>query len=134
MEPELRALLQAGLPDVPPDRINWGEHPQDNSRNYIVLHLISASEGRTMQGRDGLERSRVQIDCYATNFGAARQMARSVKGVLDFYRGGQFLGVFLDTIRLPRETPPNRDGGTDAGDQLYNASLDFIVNWRNQHG
>lgn len=128
MELELRALLQAGLPDIPPDRINWAQHPQDSSTSYIVLHLISTNQGHTMQGPDGLERSRVQIDCYARNFGDAMAMGRAVKAVLDFHRDGNILGIFFDDMRLPREA------GTDVGDGIYNASLDFFINWRRPNG
>ena len=133
MEADLRALLLAGLSGMTVDRINWGESPQEITTDYIVLHLVSFQEGRTQQGPDGLEISRVQIDCYARSLGGARGMARSVQRALDFYRGGGFLGIFLDALRLPREDPTHREGGRDAGQPLYHASLDFIVNWRSQN-
>ena len=126
METALRALLIAGLPAMSAGRINWGEHPRDEARPYIVLHLVSLTEGHTMQGPDGLERSRVQIDCYAPSFGQAREIAGDVKRVLDHYREGQFRGVFFDAARTTRES------GEDNA-PLYRCSLDFIVNWRDDN-
>ena len=127
METALRALLIAGLPGMSAGRINWSEHPRDEARPYITLHLISLTEGHTMQGPDGLERSRVQIDCYAPSFGQAREVAAGVKGFLNHYHGGGFRGVFFDSARTTRES------GEDNA-PLYRCSLDFIVNWRDDNG
>ena len=126
METALRALLIAGLSDLSAGRINWGEHPRDEARPYIVLHLVSLREGSTMQGPDGLEQSRVQIDCYAPSFGQARELAAAVKAMLNHHRGDGFRGVFFDNARTTRES------GEDNA-PLYRCSLDFLINWRNDH-
>lgn len=128
METALRTLLMAGLPGVPALRVNWGEHPQDGGRPYVVLHLISVTQGHHMQGPEAMERSRVQVDCYAPSFGGAREMASAVKSALDFHRGGGFLGILFDGMRSTRES------GDTPGDALYRVSLDFIVNWRTSNG
>ena len=133
METALRALLVAGLPGMSAGRINWGEHPRDEARPYIVLHLISLTEGHTMQGPDGLERSRVQIDCYAPSFGQARELAGSVKSALDFRRDGGFRGIFFAGMRQSRESGYSRDDGGSSGESLYRCSIDFIVNWRDDN-
>lgn len=91
------------------------------------MHLISLNEGHTMQGPDGLQKIRVQVDCYAPNFGDAFDLAGRVKAALDFHRGGGFLGIFFDGMRLPRE------GGESKGGALYRASLDFLTHWRASH-
>lgn len=126
METALRALLIAGLPGLTGTRINWGEHPDAEDRPYVVLHLISLREGHTMQGPDGLERSRVQVDCYAPSFGQARELGAQVKQALNHHHGGGFRGVLFDTARTSRES-----GNENAA--LYRCSLDFLINWRNDH-
>lgn len=128
MEQALRALLIAGLPAVPSDRINWGEHPQFGGRPYITMHLISVTQGHHMQGPEALEQSRVQVDCYAPTFGGARGMAVAVKTALDFRSGGGFLGILFDGMRQTRES------GDNAGEAIYRASLDFLTNWRTSDG
>lgn len=133
MEKVFRALLLAGFPEMSASRINWGEHPQGEDRPYIVLHLISLVEGHLMQGPDGLQRSRVQVDCYAPGFTEARELAGRVKTILDFHRSGRILGVFFSGLRMMREEGSNHSLGNNSGEALYRASLDFMVNWRADH-
>lgn len=128
METALRALLIAGLPDMPASRINWGEAPQGEDRPYAVLHLISVNQGHHMQGPEALEQSRVQVDVYAPAFGEARSMASAVKAALDFHSGGNFLSIFFAGMRQSRETSET------AGEPLHRASLDFMINWRTSNG
>lgn len=118
METELRALILDGIGGL----IDWGESPQPGASQYVVLHLISDDEGVTMQGRDGLRQSRVQVDIYAPTFGGAAQKAAAMKDLLHGYRGGNFQGVFFAGGRTPRE-------GSDEASAIYRASLDFMVNW-----
>lgn len=127
MEQEFRALLLAGLEGVPAARINWGQHLQMAGGPYLVLNLISLNEGRTMQGPDGLEQARVQVDCYALSYGEASSMGRRVKSLLDFYRGGGFRGIMFDAMRHLRES------GDNAGEAVYRASLDFLTHWRDEN-
>ena len=127
MEQDLRALLLAGLTGMTADRLNWGEHPQGAAGPYVVLYLVSWNMGHTQQGPDGLEQARVQVDCYADTFGAARGLARQVMGLLDGYRGGQFQAIFSAGMRMSREADEN------GGEAIYRASLDFIIHWRNEN-
>ena len=127
MEEALRALLLAGLPAMTGERVNWGSHPQDMPASYIVLHLVGLNRGRTQQGSDGIDTCRVQIDAYATDFITARDLGTGIIDHLDFHRGGGFEAIFFDTARLTRE------GGSNPGDGLYRASLDFIIHWRTSH-
>lgn len=128
MEQALRALLAARLPELSDARINWGEHPQDGGAPYVVMHLISVTRDAHMQGPGGMERSRVQIDCYGPTFGAARGLAGKVMGILDFHRAGGFRGILFAGMRQLRES------GENAGEAIHRASLDFIVNWRDENG
>ncbi|OJH43970.1 hypothetical protein [Paracoccus sp. SM22M-07] len=131
MEEALRALLLAGLSDMTAERVNWGSHPQDMPANapasYIVLHLVGLNRGRTQQGADGIDTSRVQIDAYAPDFITARDLGTGIINHLDFHCGGGFEAIFFDTARLTRE------GGSNPGDGLCRASLDFIIHWRTSH-
>ena len=122
METDLRTLLQAGLaPLVPPGSINWAEHPQGVDRPYVVLTLPSDTEGATMQGRDGLRQSRVQVDCYGPTFASVAAIRVAVMDTLHGYRGGNFRGVFFDGARSLREP------GDDA---VHRLSMDFLTHWR----
>lgn len=120
-------MLIAGLSGMPASRITWGEHLGAAS-SYIVLQLIDMAEGHTQQGPDGLEQSRVQIDCFAPDYLGARDLGRDVKALLDFHRGGGFRGIFFDGLRMTRESDENE------GEAIYRASLDFLTHWRKNDG
>ena len=123
MEVDLRALLRA-TPAVTTitSAINWGEHPQDAAGPYVVLSLASDNEGATMQGRDWLRQSRVQVDCYAPAFAQAAAMREAIIDALHGYRGGRFRGVFFDGARYFREA--------DEAAPMHRMSLDFLTHWR----
>lgn len=134
MERELRALLIAGLSDMPAARVSWGEHHADLASAYVVLHLISTREGRTQQGPDGLLQGRVQVDCYAPTYAGANALGKRVKDVLDFYRGGGFRAILFDEMRQTREGGAGSlDGGANGGEALHRASLDFLTSWRDDN-
>lgn len=127
MEIELRALAVTAT-GLSPLRVNWGEAGSVDRAPYVVLHLIGMTDGRHMQGPNRLFRSRVQIDCYAPDFAGAAALRAAVISALDGYRDGILRGVFFDGARQTRES------GANAGEAVYRASLDFLVNWRKSDG
>ncbi|ABN78420.1 DUF3168 domain-containing protein [Cereibacter sphaeroides] len=122
MEQALRALLLAssGVTALTEKRVNFGSHPQGAGFPYVVLNTISDREGLTVNGPDGLQQARVQIDCFAETYMAAKQLSRAVRAVLHGHSGGGFQGVFLDGARDLREP------GDDTG-RPYRVSLDFLT-------
>jgi hypothetical protein len=129
MEEELRAVLlaNAGVAAlVPPANVNWGSHPQGLALPGIVLNTIGDAEGYTMTGPDGLSQGRVQVDCYGTSYGQAKELSRAVIAALSGYRGGGFQGVFRVGTR------DGREGGTNEATRPSRVSLDFTTHWREQ--
>ena len=126
MEEAIRArlLATAAVTAICSTRINWGSHPQGHALPGIVLQRISGAEGATLQGRDGLDVGRVQVDAWALDYGAAKTLARAVVASLHGHRTAPFQGVFHEATREERE------GGSNEADRPYRVSLDFIVNWR----
>lgn len=128
MEADFRALLATGLSDLGAGRINWDEHPQGMTGDYVVLVLIDMTGRHTQQGPDGLQQARVQVDCYSQTSLGARLLATAVRETLDGHRGGRFRGIFFDGLRVARE--PDENGG----EAIYRASLDFLTHWRESNG
>lgn len=124
MEEQLRSLLLAD-PSITAitSHINWGAHPQGEAFPGAVLYVISDNEEYTLQGPDGLSAIRVQIDCYALTYGAAKQLSRAIRAKLSGYSGGQFQGVFLAGLR------DGREGGTNEADRPFRVSMDFMVHF-----
>lgn len=125
MEEAFRAILlaSAGVTALASTRVNYGEHPQGMAGPYIVLTVVDDAEGHTMTGPDGMSQGRVQVDCYAATYGAAKGLARAARVALDGYSGGSFGGVFLAATR------DGREGGTNEADRPFRVSLDFLTHW-----
>ena len=124
MENAFRALLTSSAAvtaHVPATRINFGTHPQGAQFPGIVLNTIDDAEGMTFTGPDGLSQARVQVDCYGATYAEAKSLARTVRGDLNGFSGGQFQGVFLALSRDYHET--------GAADRPYRVSMDFLVKW-----
>lgn len=121
MELDLRALILSigGMP--PPASVNWGMHPQDAEFPAIVMNVVGDRQAIHMSGPDGLSSARVQIDCYAMTYAAAKSMASTLRDDLNGYRGGRFQGIFLDAVRDLNET-----GRTD---RPFRTSMDFTVKY-----
>ena len=125
MEEEIRALLLAdsGVSSHAGDRINFGSHPQGANLPAIVLNTISDTEEYTLQGPDGVAEARIQTDCYAETYGAAKRLSRAVLSLLSGYQGGSLQGVFRAGAR------DGREGGSNEAERPYRVSLDFMVRY-----
>lgn len=126
MEEDIRTLLLAdgGVSAVVGTRINWGAHPQGAALPALVLNAISDVSGHTLEGPWAMSDGRVQIDCYAQSYGAAKTLGRSVRTALDGYKGGAINAVFFENAQ------DGREGGTNEADRPFRMSLDFIVNYQ----
>jgi hypothetical protein len=126
MRAALRSALLAHAPTVAiaGDRINWGEHPQGAPRPYVVLQAVSDVEGMTLEARNGLAQTRVQVDCYAMTMKGAVDLAAAVQTRLFGYRAGAIRNVEYLTTR------DGREGGANEADRPFRVSMDFLVHWR----
>ncbi|SNT43578.1 Protein of unknown function [[Luteovulum] sphaeroides subsp. megalophilum] len=123
MEEDLRALL-LGAPAITAlagTRINFGRHPQGDPLPALVLTTVSDREGLTLDGPDGLQRARVQIDCYAASYGEAKRLSRAVRDLLHGHAGGGFRALILEAARDL--------GAPEAPGRPFRVSLDFLVTY-----
>jgi len=125
MEEEFRAFLLATstITSQVGDRINFGTQPQGHLFPAIVLNTVSDIDGAHMNG-GGPSEGRVQVDCYAATYGAAKLVSRAVRSALHLYRGGGFL--------LIKQISANdsREGGTNEAERPYRSRIDFKTIWR----
>jgi hypothetical protein len=126
METAFRAILfgAAGVTALAGTRINWGAHPQGAAYPAAVLMRVSDAESYTLDGRDGLSKGRVQVDCYGMEYKAARDLAAAIRAVLSGYRGGNF------SLIEHAATRDSREGGTNEAERPYRVSMDFLTHWR----
>ncbi len=120
MEELVRAALlaDAAVTDRVGDRINYGAHPQGADLPGLVLNTISDAGGFLIATPEATSRARVQVDCYAESYGAAKLLSRAVRQSLNGYAAGALMGCFHAAAR------DGRDGG------IYRVSLDFDVQYR----
>lgn len=123
MEQDIRALLLAasGVTDICGTRINFGANPQGAALPAIVLNTVSDVQGVVLTAPEGHAEARVQVDCYASTYGAAKTLANAVRSRLTGYAGGDIQGVFQASSR------DYRDGNTTDPDRPYRVSADYTI-------
>lgn len=125
MEEIIRALLLAdsGVSSHAGTRINFGVHPQGEPLPAVVLNTISDNEGYLIASPDGLNAARIQADCYAGTYGAAKLLSRAVSAALSGHSGNGIKGVFHAGSR------DGREGGANEAERPYRVSLDYITTY-----
>ena len=106
-------------------RISPGRRPQAGPLPDIVLHIISGAPVYTDQGEAGLQENRIQIDCWALTYIAAKQVGEAVKSALSAYVGTAG-GVTFQFVLLSAERDFN-EPGSNVAEYFFRTSLDFIV-------
>lgn len=127
MEELIRALLKGdpAVAGIVGARVNFGAHPQGQPMPAIVLNTISDFEGVLLANASGLSDARIQVDCYALDYGPAKLLSRAVRAVLNGYSAGRIQGVFHAGSR------DSREGGSNEADRPYRVSLDFTLTYSN---
>lgn len=122
MEEALLALLLAssGVTALVSGRVDWGVRPQGSALPAVALHLISGGRDLTLDG-PGHREARVQVDCWASDFGGAVTLGRAVETALSGHRDTNFQAVLL-----LNEGSDSEDGIPGAG-RLFRRRLDFFV-------
>lgn len=121
MEEALRTLLKAdaGVIAAVGTKVEWGAQPQGTAAPYITLHRIGGARSKHLTGPDGMIESRVQVDCWGANYGAAKVAARAAIECLNGYRSASLRSVFIESER--------DDHDLDGPDPLYRTSVDLLI-------
>lgn len=104
------------------NKTHWVKVPQNVNLPYVRLQVISDPRPEHLQGYDGARVSRVQCDCFSTQWGEARALAELIVTALanPATVGGIVFG------RIKAEGP--RDLGEDVGTTfVHRASVDLLV-------
>lgn len=106
-------------------RIYPGAKPQGSALPAIVCNLISALPSYSDDGEDGIREDRIQIDCWAETYTAAKLTARAVVAALSAFQG-TVSGITFQYITLDLEHDLT-ESGANAADYPFRTSLDFNV-------
>ncbi len=129
MEAQLIAILLAdtGVSTLVGTRIWPGRRQQGGALPAIILNRISGAPIYTNDGETGLERARIQIDCWAKTYPEAKNTARAVQTAISAFAGEEspvrFRNILLDTEQDESEA------GSNQAEYLYRTRQDYIVLW-----
>lgn len=97
-----RLVTDNGVNALVVQRVYWMDRPQASALPAITLQTVSELRPQHMKGFDGLDFSRVQIDCWAATYAKAQEVKESViAAVAGEYTGDgiHFERAFIDGIR-----------------------------------
>lgn len=119
----LEESLTTALASVASGRRYWVRAPQGVDRPYVVLHRISGVPQYTFCDRS-LTVSRVQANCIADSYSAAKLLSRDLIAALDKYSDPEngLQAVFIDSDG--RDLPAESSGGVE---YLYGVAVDLIA-------
>jgi hypothetical protein len=130
-EEAVRAMIVAGTPGVTiGQRCYPIKAPQGAVRPYITFRRISGAPERHMGGPVPLAPARIQVECYAATYGAAKALADAVRLTLDGFRGEVAVGTatfYARSIALMNDLDDfvEPQAGTDDG--VYVVAADWRV-------
>lgn len=106
-------------------RVYWNYAAQDAAKPYIVLTTISDPRPEHLQGYQTRSDTRVQCDCFAATYSAARSLAEAV--VAAVATPGTYGGIVFGRVKAegPRDLGEMTPGGF-----VHRLSLDLIIEHR----
>jgi hypothetical protein len=118
-----RLKNDAPIAAVVATRIYWLKVPQNAARPYVRLQTISDPRPANLQGYDSARVTRVQADCFADTYGAARALAEKIITALATPDtvGGVHFGF------TKAEGPRDLGEDVDGIGFVHRASLDLLV-------
>lgn len=105
------------------DRANWGGRVRGDAPPSITLHKVSPGREWTHDGPDGVDRPRVQFDCFGATDDAAAALSRLVRAEMETpaeIGATQFHPAMLEGEQWIDE------GELDGGDPLFRVLLDLM--------
>lgn len=120
-----RLLGTSGVTSIAGERIFPGARPQASALPAVVFNVVSGAPVYTDDGEAGLAENRIQLDCWAETYTAAKQLSAAVKASLSAFVGAS-AGVNFQNILLITERD-RREGGSNAPEYLFRTMLEFTV-------
>lgn len=123
---DMQSALVARLSTATGGKGFWSVIPQDTQLPYVRFQTISDDRPQDLDGYEVARETRVQVDCFAKTYKAARQMAEAI--IAATTEPAIVAGIVFGRIKA--EGP--RDLGEDtATGFVHRASLDLLV-WHRQ--
>jgi len=121
-----RLATDAGLSSMVGTRVYRGIVPEGTALPYIRMNVISDPRPEHLKGYDAARVSRVQVDCFAASYGAARDMADRV--IAATIAPGTTEGIHFGRIKA--EGPRDLGEDVEGTGYVFRASLDLLAEHR----
>lgn len=108
------------------DRLFFSIKPQNEERASVVITLVDKTFPRTFDGASDYSQGRLQFDCFAPTYKAAKELATAVRKTVD-NRSGWQMGIDLDYVEVESESdiavaiPTGKSAPS-----IYGVSLDVV--------
>lgn len=123
MEGALRARI-VDASTTADDRVSWDERPQSSALPAVTLQIIDGARSQHLKGYNDLQRTPVQLDCWAESYEAAKALKESVLAAIVPEQSGN--GIRFDRAIEDRA----RSGGERAGEKfVFRQSVDLGIWW-----
>jgi hypothetical protein len=120
-----RLLATSAVATIVGTGVYPGAKPQGAPLPAIVFNKISGAPLYDDKGEAGIEESRLQIDCWATSYTAAKGLARAVRDSLSaFFGTSEGVESLYCTLETERDL---RESGSNAAEYLHRTSMDFLI-------
>jgi hypothetical protein len=117
-----RLINDAAVTAVVGSKVHWGIVPQGTALPYIRLQTISDPRPAHLQGYESARVTRVQCDCFAASYGAARGLAEKVIAAVAVPATVGSIQFGFVKSEGPRDLGEDTPNGF-----IHRASLDLLV-------
>lgn len=127
IEADLRAFLlaDATIAALTGGRVYVSRRPQKAATPAIVVHRIGGMPHTTSDGKTGMREFSAQIDVWAKEQDAARQVAAAIETLAGWYVGAMGASTCHScTLEAQRDTA---DEGANEPEYLFGTSLDLLI-------
>jgi hypothetical protein len=122
MQGALRARI-TGASTTAGTRVYWVDRPQASALPAVTLQTISDPRPQHLKGFHPLRETRVQVDCWADSYAAAKTLLEAVVAAVVPENTG-------NGIRFDRALVDNTDdGGERAGDKFIHRQRADLIFW-----
>lgn len=121
----MEQAIHAKLSELQTNPVFLVKAPQDQARPYVVFHRTETEPVRSNDGVNGLVRIKLQVNCYADTYYAAKGLASLVRAFDGFK--GQVEDQYIQAAFLETETDQFIEPSDSDQAGIHSVSQDFSV-------
>lgn len=125
-----RLLQTSAVADLVGDRMYPDELPQSPTYPAIVYTRISSVDGLTIDGRHGLQRTRIQVDAWARRYVDMETLHEAIKAALHGKSWTASDGSQVQLAQHDTDGDGPKDPSIDPAQQISRRRADYFIYFR----